>query len=65
MNCTIAIGNVQSVFKDGRNHDVKLASRLAQDIKDFAKFIGESNLPYQACIDMGIISAIRQMNWHY
>ena len=53
MNCTIAIGNVQSVFKDGRNHDVKLASRLAQDIKDFAKFIGESNLPYQACIDMG------------
>ncbi|MBB1079412.1 GNAT family N-acetyltransferase [Limosilactobacillus sp. STM2_1] len=53
MNCTIAIGNVQSVFKNGENHDANLAKRLIQDVKDFESFINESQLPHQACIDMG------------
>ncbi|MBD5805829.1 GNAT family N-acetyltransferase [Limosilactobacillus walteri] len=52
MNCTIAIGNVQSVFKNGENNDQKLAKRLQQDIKDFEYFIRESSFPQQACIDL-------------
>ncbi|WP_267201087.1 GNAT family N-acetyltransferase [Limosilactobacillus kribbianus] len=52
MNCTIAIGNVQSVFKDGQNHDPHLAQQLKQDIRDFERFITETNLPAEACIDL-------------
>lgn len=53
MNCTIAIGNVQSVFKGGQNHDQRLARRLEQDIHDFERFITASSLPAEACIDLG------------
>ncbi|MBD5091034.1 MAG: NADPH-dependent FMN reductase [Lactobacillus sp.] len=52
MNCTIAISNVQSVFKNGNNHDSKLAKRLRDDIKNFEQFINESKLSHQSCVDM-------------
>lgn len=52
MNCTIAIGNVQSVFKDGQIHDAVLAKQLRQDVHDFERFIVASNLPQEACIDL-------------
>ena len=52
MNCTIAISNVQSVFKNGDNHDPKLAKRLRDDIKSFEQFINESSLSHQSCVDM-------------
>ncbi|WP_076459870.1 GNAT family N-acetyltransferase [Limosilactobacillus caccae] len=52
MNCTIAIGNVQSVFDGGINHDEQLAERLKQDIHDFEHFITASSLPTEACVDL-------------
>lgn len=52
MNCTVAIGNVQAIFKNGVNQDQQLANRLQQDIKNFAKFINESQFSHHSCIDL-------------